>query len=174
LAAGAESRDFFAFAQGKEQEKYLGFIYGKSTTPILDSSLLLIEPATAAIYLENLRAAEDASRAKPPGTWTGDGPAPVDAILDGKGGTGGIPAGPSSEPTKTQFYGTVDLDPILAKKQFADVVDEIVQNFTTRTGVAVKISVEIQAESGAGFDASLQRTVKENSKVLKFKNSDFE
>jgi predicted AAA+ superfamily ATPase len=174
LAAGAESRDFFAFAQGKEQEKYLGFIYGKSTTPILDSSLLLIEPATAAIYLENVRAAEDASRAKPPGTWTGDGPAPVGAILEGKGGTGGIPAGPSSEPTKTQFYGTVDLDPILAKKQFADVVDEIVQNFTTRTGVAVKISVEIQAESGAGFDASLQRTVKENSKVLKFKNSDFE
>ena len=40
--------------------------------------------------------------------------------------------------------------------------------------MAVKISVEIQAESGAGFDASLQRTVKENSKVLKFKNSDFE
>lgn len=174
LGAGAESRDFFAFAQGKEQEKYLGFIYGKSTTPILDSSLLLIEPATAAIYLQNLRAAEEASRAKPPGTWTGDGPAPVGAILDGKGGAGGIPAGPSSEPTKTQFYGTVDLDPILAKKQFADVVDEIVQNFTTRTGVAVKISVEIQAESGAGFDASLQRTVKENSKVLKFKNSDFE
>jgi len=174
LGAGAESRDFFAFAQGKEQEKYLGFIYGKSTTPILDSSLLLIEPATAAIYLQNLRAAEEASRAKPPGTWTGDGPAPVGAIFDGKGGAGGIPAGPSSEPTKTQFYGTVDLDPILAKKQFADVVDEIVQNFTTRTGVAVKISVEIQAESGAGFDASLQRTVKENSKVLKFKNSDFE
>ena len=174
LAAGAESRDFFAFAQGKEQEKYLGFIYGKSTTPILDSSLLLIEPAIAGIYMENLRAAEDASRAKPPGTWTGEGPAPVGAILEGKGGTGGSPSGPSSEPTKTQFYGTVDLDPILAKKQFADVVDEIVQNFTTRTGVTVKISVEIQAESGVGFDASLQRTVKENSKVLKFKNSDFE
>ena len=174
LAASAESRDFFAFAQGKEHEKYLGFIYGKSTIPILDSSLLLIEPATAATYLENLRAAEEASRARPPGTWTGDGPAPVGAILEGKGGAAGVPAGLSIELTKTQFYGTVDLDPILAKKQFADVVDEIVQNFTTRTGVAVKISVEIQAESGAGFDAGLQRTVKENSKVLKFKNSDFE
>jgi predicted AAA+ superfamily ATPase len=174
LAAGAGSRDFFGFAQGREHEKYLGFSYGKATTPILDSSLLLIEPITAAAYALSLRAAEEAARAKPPGTWSGEGPPPTGAILEGKNSGDVVAPGPSTELPKKQFYGSVDLDPILAKKQFADIVDEIVQNFTTRTGVAVRISIEIQAESGAGFDPSLQRTVKENSKVLKFKNSDFE
>ena len=174
LAAGADSRDFFGFAQGREHEKYLGFSYGRATTPILDSSLLLIEPITAAAYSQSLRAAAEAARAKPPGTWSGEGPPPTGAILEGKNSGDAVAPGPSTELPKKQFYGSVDLDPILAKKQFADIVDEIVQNFTTRTGVAVRISVEIQAESGAGFDPNLQRTVKENSKVLKFKNSDFE
>jgi len=29
-----------------------------------------------------------------------------------------------------QFYGSIKLNPFLAKRQFADVVDEIVQQFT--------------------------------------------
>jgi hypothetical protein len=75
---------------------------------------------------------------------------------------------------KKQFYGSIELDPILAKKQFADLVDEVVQSFTLRSGVKVKITVELQAESATGFDAGLQRVVKENCNVLKFKNAEFE
>lgn len=52
LAAGSESRDFFGFAQGKEEGRYLGFSFGKRTSPFFDSSLLLIEPVTAASYAE--------------------------------------------------------------------------------------------------------------------------
>ncbi len=174
LAAGADSQEFFGISQGKEQDKYVGFSYGKATSPIMDSSLLLIEPIAAATYMQVVRAAEEASRVPPPGIWSGEGQPPY-GVAQEKGDKGGVaPSGPSAESVKKQFYGSVDLDPILAKKQFADIVDEIVQNFTTRTGVAVKISVEIQAESGAGFDTSMQRTVKENSKVLRFKNSEFE
>jgi hypothetical protein len=33
--------------------------------------------------------------------------------------------------------GSIELDPILAKKHFADLVDEVVQQFTMRTGVKV-------------------------------------
>ena len=40
-----------------------------------------------------------------------------------------------------------------------------------RTGVKVKIAIEIQAESVTGFDDGLQRAVKENCNVLKFKNA---
>jgi hypothetical protein len=50
----------------------------------------------------------------------------------------------------------------------------VVQQFTTRTGVKVKIAIEIQAESSTGFDEALQRAVKENCNVLKFKNAEFE
>ncbi len=177
LAAGAESRDFFGFAQGKEDGRYVGFTFGRRTSLFLDSSLLLIEPVTAAGYAEAQRAAEEAARPKPtetvPGT-TGTGEAPPRAEDSAKptypaGGNGGLP-----QAAKKQFYGSIELDAIQAKKQFADLVDEVVLQFTSRPGVKVKIAIEIQAEASTGFDDSLQRAVKENCNVLRFKNAEFE
>jgi hypothetical protein len=46
--------------------------------------------------------------------------------------------------------------------------------FTSRPGIKVKIAIEIQAESATGFDDNVQRAVKENCKVLRFKNAEFE
>ena len=57
---------------------------------------------------------------------------------------------------------------------FALLVDEVVQQFTAKLGVEVKISIEIQASSKAGFDDGLQRAIKENCNVLKFKSAEFE
>jgi len=184
MGAGADSREFFGFAQGKEQDggnlRYVGFSYGKRTSLIMDSSLLLIDPVTAAAYMESLRAAEEASRAKAADAGgsattvvTGEGAVPPRVEDSGKGsyqagGGGGAPS------AKKQFYASIDLDPILAKRQFADLVDEVVQQFTLRPGVKVRIAVEIQAESPTGFDDGLQRAVKENCNVLKFKSAEFE
>ena len=50
----------------------------------------------------------------------------------------------------------------------------MVQQFTLNPEVKVKIAVEIQAESATGFDDGLQRAVKENCNVLKFKSAEFE
>jgi hypothetical protein len=87
----------------------------------------------------------------------------------------GEPAAPSgAKPSRKQFYGTLELDPFMAKKQFADIVEEVIMQFTAKPGVNVRIAIDIQAESGTGFDDSLQRVVKENCNVLKFKNAEFE
>ena len=56
----------------------------------------------------------------------------------------------------------------------ADLVDEVVLQFTSRPGVKVKIAIEIQADSAVGFDDGLQRAIKENCNVLRFKNAEFE
>ena len=181
LAVGAESRDFFALAQGKEDGRYVGFVYGQRTVPILDTALLLIEPATATAYQEALRAAEEASRTK---TVNGGGGAATTTSPTSSGtsrieesatrgySTGNATAG---QAVKKQFYGSIDLDPFQAKKQFADLVDEVVQQFTMRTGVKVRIAIEIQAEAASdGFDDGLQRAVKENCNVLKFRTAEFE
>ena len=183
MGAGAQSREFFGFAQGKETDgdkpRYVGFSYGKRTSLIMDSSLLLIESNTAAAYMEALRAAEEASRASAASAGgaasatvlvTGDGKAPP-RVEDS--GTGGFPAGGAAS-AKKQFYASIDLDPIQAKRQFADVVDEVVQQFTLRPGVKVRIAIDIEAKSSTGFDDGLQRTVKENCNVLKFKSAEFE
>ena len=72
------------------------------------------------------------------------------------------------------FFGTVELDPVKAKLQFSDVADEVLMLFTQKPGVKIRISVEIEAESSAGFDDGMQRAVRENCNQLKFKNQAFE
>jgi len=175
LQAGADSRDFFGSAQGKEEGRYIGFSYGKRTSIFLDSSLLLIEPITAAAYAEAQRAAEEASRSKPTdagGATTGETATP--RVEDASKPTYPTGSTGAAQTAKKHFYGNIELDPFLAKKQFADLVDEVVQQFTTRPGVKVRIAIEIQAESATGFDDGLQRAVKENCSVLRFKNAEFE
>lgn len=75
---------------------------------------------------------------------------------------------------KTRFFGTVSLDPIQAKKQFAVLVDEVILQFTKDARVNVRIAIEINADSAPGFGLALRREVKENCIVLAFKSAEFE
>lgn len=180
VGAGIESHDFFGVAQGKAEGRYPGFVFGQRSTIFLDGSLLLIEPAAATAYADKLRAQEDAARRPPaPPATTGDGQTPPLGVSDKGSGTLGtppVPLAPTPAPaaTKRRFYGSIDLDPMLAKKQFADIVDEVIQQFTAKHGVKVRIAIELDAETPIGFDDSLQRIVNENCRVLKFKAADFE
>ena len=176
MAMGTESKDFFGFAQGKEDDRYVGFSFDQRTSLILDADLLLIEPATAAEYAELLRAVDEAARAKSvrPVEY-----GPDDAVTPPRAKDAEPPgnafSGTTTKPSiKKQFYGSIELDAIQAKKQFADLVDEVVLQFTSRPGVKVRIAIEIEAETAMGFDDNVQRAVKENCKVLRFKNAEFE
>lgn len=181
ISAGLESTDFFGIAQGRVDDRYQGFIFGRRSTVILDKDLLLIEQGAANAYAQKLRD-EEAAR-KPAITVpsiTGGGTAPGGTEEPPAGQTSTVfpPAGqnapsPVAAP-KTRFYGSIDLDSTLAKKQFSDIVDEVVEQFTAKFGVKVRISIELEAESSAGFDDSVVRAVSENAKVLKFKSADFE
>jgi predicted AAA+ superfamily ATPase len=176
LAAGAESRDFFGFAQGKEDGRYLGFSFAKRTTPILDNALILIEPSLAQAEAERIAAeraqetVEPAATPYPPHAAPGTGQRVADSGTSARmGASAGTPPSP-----RTHFFGTIDLDPVMAKRQFAELIDEVVLNFTAKPGVKVRISIEIDAESDAGFEDGLQRAVRENCKVLRFKNAEFD
>lgn len=172
VGAGADSRDFFGIAQGKDEGRYVGFSFGKKTSVFMDSSLLLIEPVTAAMFAEAQRAAEEARKATVVTTGTGSAPPRVEDPT--KPTYPQVPGATPQQPPKRQFYGAIELDPIQAKKQFADLVEEVVLQFTAKPGVKVRIAIEIQAETETGFDDNLQRAVKENCKVLKFKSAEFE
>ena len=123
------------------------------------------------------RAAEEAARPKSVGS---DGYAAAAITVPPRAEDSGRPTdspsgkAPIPPSIKKQFYGSIELDPIQAKKQFADLVDEVVLHFTSRLGDKVRITIEIQAETATGFDDGLQRAVKENCKVLRFKNAEFE
>ncbi len=180
IAQGVECEDYFAFASGKEGERYLGFSFGCHTGCILDESSLLIDRETAVAYRERLQkpiqqtteagsipGAGGSATTLPDGTSTAVTSA---STLDQPGSTE-ISA---SAVAKKQFYGTVSLNPVKAKLDFATIMDEVVQQFSEKYGVDVMISVEIEARSKDGFDERMQRTVKENCNTLKFSNAEFE
>lgn len=170
IAVGTGSQDFFGVAYAKEGESYVGFSFGVSTTPILDASLLLIDPVKSASYAQTQNAQAKHVQSVPQAqAFTGK---------ESKGGvgeaTGGDGAPEKQKPKKHSYYGIAELDPVVAKKQFADIVDEILLQFTQKQGVNVEITVEIRANSPVGFDDSLQRVVKENGNALRLKNAEFD
>jgi predicted AAA+ superfamily ATPase len=191
INVGVASRDFFGIAYGMEDDRYKGFHLGEATTAIFDNALLLIEPSVAAEFAALLAreladaGVTDGGGAKGGGSLGGVvGPGghgeSGGAAGRGQGGRshgtdgGSPPVEPPTSAKKTVFFGQVELDPIRAKLQFAEVVDEVLMLFTAKAGVKVKISLEIHAESQAGFDESTQRAVLENCKQLKFKDRDFD
>lgn len=177
---GVESEDFFGFASGKEGDRYLGFTFGRGSIATLDESSLLIDREAAVAYRE--RTTQPPRPTPDPGGMGGE---PGGSSTPGGGSSGAVPQPPSPGgkggvgtptpvATKKQFYGTISLDPVKAKMDFATIMDEVVQQFTSKLGVNVKISVEIEATSKSGFDDSMQRTVKENCSVLRFSSAEFE
>ena len=171
IRQGLDSEDFFGFASGKDGDRYLGFRFGDSDggiLPTLDDACVLIDKAAASEYREKIKPDPE--------------PVPPISPVDDDSTSPSLPdntTDPSPVPLiqtiiKKQFYGQINLDPVKAKMNFADVVDEVVENFTAKHGVDVSILVEIRAESEAGFDEALQRTITENCNTLKFRTAEFE
>ncbi len=169
VAEGAASRDFFGLAQGKRDGKFQAFSFGTRTVTHLESNLL-IEPSVAEAYEAEKRAQEVASAT----ALATAGNTPDSATRPAQPARSAGSADTPVKTEKTRFYGTAAVSPLLGKKQFADIVDEIVQQFTAKVGTDVKITIEIQAHSASGFDESTQRTVKENCNALHFSSFDFE
>ncbi len=182
------STDFFAFAAGQRDGGYEGFVFGRASSIVLDDHCLVISREAALAYQAKLEAEKVATKEL---VGTGSGGSTGGGAGSGSTGTGGTsgvggstgkatgvggtstPGGENTE-TKTQFYGSVSLNPINAKMAFATLIDEVAQNFTAQYGVEVELSVEIRARSDKGFDANLQRTIKENCGLLNFNSVEFE
>ncbi len=165
IEQGVRSEDYFAYASGKEGDQFLGFAFGDDGKYIntLNEFSLLIDCETAVAYRERIQKQNSA---------------PPDPTPSGNGtGTTGEPTPPPVPPvgaTPKRFYGDISLNPLKARVEFQDIVHEIVDQFMDKTDVDVKISVEIDAKSSSGFDEGFQRVVKENCKVLHFREAEFE
>jgi hypothetical protein len=181
IARGIESRDYFGYADSKTAaaahvlnenmevtEPYMGFSFGERKTIGFDSDAVVISKETAENYIKYLEANQEK---------------PTDESIAPKvptGGTGPVetnkPTGEAtSAPAKaTRFFGVVSIDPIKAKLQFADIIDEVARHLGSDPHSTIEITVEITAQNAAGFDDATQRTVKENCGQLKFKSGEWE
>lgn len=167
VVAGVESRDFFAFAYGKEANSYVGFSFAQAQIPVYDSALLLIEPIYAAEYQASMISFKPAPKGVET-SWVSSEDIAVDGDIASK------PVAPTFSKPKQRFYGRLELNPNRSKADFATIVDEIVMHLISNPAVDVKIKIEIEAKNQEGFDEAIQRTIKENSNTLRFDLSEFE
>lgn len=169
IAAGATSRDFFGLASEKTDEgKYRGFTLGKVTTPFVEAALL-IEPGFAAEYEERTRPAPAPNNSPSPQP---NPPGPLDSPRAPTLSPG--PDAPAPAPQKTRYFATVELDPVKGTLEFSKVMQEVVELFTSSLGTNVRLRLDIEAENPKGFSDAVQRAARENSKVLKFRQADFD
>ena len=186
VAAGCATRDGFGFAAGKEGDRWLGFAFGRPVIVTIDADTLLISQAAATEYQNKLeaqqreRAALEAESAEmTAGVGSGD------SAISGASSSSPRPMPMAAKSAATsaataavalpnRFFGLVNLDATTATMDFSTIVNEVIQHFAAQSGVDVTVTVEIEARTRDGFEAGLQRTIKENCGVLKFRSADFE
>jgi hypothetical protein len=180
IIAGITSKDFFGFAVQATEEGYLGFAFGRTALVNLDQDSVLISLTAAEKHRAKLdeQAAQQEADAGESGSGGSQATGSSEAQSEDAGrGAAGVAAASGREGEvrlPTQFYGTMNLDPVMAAMDFSKVVEEVVQHFSSQMGVEVTINVEINAKSSTGFDQSIQRTIKENCSVLRFNTAEFE
>ena len=184
VAAGCSTRDGFGYATGKEGGRWLGFGFGQPTWVTLDSDSLLVSHDAAARHQQHLDTAqrERSGAGQASATARGDAP-PLASAGGGEAGTQdqrlavarqGTTASTPAVALPHRFFGTVEVDATRATMDFSTIVNEVIQHFAAQSGVDVTVTVEIEARTRQGFEAGLQRAVKENCGVLKFRSATFE
>ncbi len=175
IAQGAASGDYIGYADGKEGDDYLGFVFGARPSKIFtDPESLIIEKGAAQAYQRKLEAEKPAPPSPEDPTHTDGDEAPPEA-----GEHVQTPPPPSghvgSTPSIKRYFGRVKLDRINPESKFHDVVTELISLLSMRVDVDINIRVEIEAsaKNDKALDSSLIRAVRENANALGFEDNDF-
>lgn len=169
IAQGVMSEDFFGYAAGKEGERHLGFVFGGVGSVVIDSESLLIDRELA----KTLKGKQQGPFTTNETSSKQESIAPHGLTTTSTTGSGQGPGTEGAQRPKL-FYAIKELNPVKAKMDFVQIVDEVLIHLTQRSTTNVGISIEINAQDEEeGFDGATQRTIKENCNQLGFKASEF-
>ena len=133
------------------------------------NTLLLIAPEAAATYEASMAAVAEpesptntTGEREPKTTGT---PVKSGGVANGDGPTGS--AATTVKKSKA-YYGSVDINPSVAKMQLVQVADEVINLLASDPTAALKITVDINAEFPEGATEELKRAVSENASALEF------
>lgn len=73
-----------------------------------------------------------------------------------------------------RYYGVVEIDATRAGSEAAQIAEEVIAHLNGLLNTRVKVTLEIEADISDGAPEHVMRTVRENSRTLKFRSSEFE
>jgi uncharacterized protein len=149
--------DYFAYADGVEEARYVGLVATGAGHVAIDPSGLLVKPEIALAQIE-----EDRGRKPPPPDDDADGES-EDTDVRSK-----VPALPR------RFYASVMIDPNRAGRDVGRIAEEVLQHLTTLPRAGVRLTLEIEANAPEGMPDDVRRVVTENCQTLKFTSHGFE
>lgn len=165
---GLVHKDFFGYASGEKDGAFEGLLFGTAGGVYLAEGAVLVRP-DAAEHAAMPPGPTGSGKSDPP---KGSEPPPLPPVGPTKPKKG--TSGTMTAVVPRRFHGTVTIDATDPIKSFADVVENVVEQFTAQYGTEVVLTFEVEARRRDGFDTKTVRTVRENTTTLKFKTSDFE
>ncbi len=151
---------FFAVANGKDGDRYLELQLDKRANIRFGAGTLLVKRAVAAQTL-----AGAASIAGSPAN------AKAGVKVDAKSGS---PQTPAVQQNPTRFIGVIELDTIRGPVKASQVFESVIAELDRADGVKFRITLEIHAESDAGFEKDVSDVVSDNAQALGFTQKRFD
>jgi hypothetical protein len=153
----------FGYAERYDEKssRYQGLAGGARIRARIDKDSVLVKPQVAAQQIAEREGTPAPVSVSPPGGRLFEGERPE------------IPGTPA--PAKaTRFHGSVALDPTRLGRDASRIAEEVVQHLNALVGSEVDLTLEIHAKIPSGTPENIFRTVTENCRTLKFKDSGFE
>jgi predicted AAA+ superfamily ATPase len=172
IREGLNSVEFFAYAAGIENGRYVGLKFN-SSIDIIDRSGYLVKVDVAKKQL----AEEKTKRNIENGMKLEGSSNPTEGTyppIDSSSHIGEIQEPLSSLPKNTHFFMSAQLDPTRIGRDVQKLVEEVINHLTSVDGAQVKVSLEVNIESPEGVPQRIVRTVSENCRTLRIENFGFD
>ena len=171
IQTGVNSEDYFAYADGVSDGKYVALKYNQYVG-FIDKSGYLVKPI-AALKQKAAEASNPAPRNNDPVILTppsvgGDGP-----VAPGVENPGFVPETPA-KPQHCHFEMVTTLDSTRVVKNIGNLMDEVINHLMQVDGAKVEIKLLVEATMPDGTPFTTVRTVTENCKTLKVESFGFD
>ncbi len=167
------NQESFAYADSFDEAdgRYRGLRAGQHVN-LSDNDLtgLLVKPEAALRQLEQEKPLTAPEEGVGGAIASVDQPT-TDASAGGVSPEGGVRPRPAAP---KRYHGSVTLDPTRAGRDASRIADEVLAHLAGLVGADVTVTLEIEATIPSGAPDHVVRTVTENSRTLKFRDSGFE
>lgn len=184
IKTGVNSMEYFAIASGFDGSRYIDLKFNQFIGMVERSGYLVkvdvakkqLDEEEAKRHAE-VKARMGSGSSMPAGTGDESGGYVYTLPIDNGNGSLTVhenPVSAGSIPKNRRFFMSADLDTTRINRDVQKYVEEIIQHLTSVDDARVKVSIEVEAETANGFTQQTVRTVSENCRTMRVRESGFE